>query len=160
MSDWSRNIPGIESVIEGSNRLTEIFGYWPTFHDAEVIDLHLWRGDVDPKRASYVFPVLTVKLHHWELSDDVDAQGLYVLRHHTLSTLRFHQLLDDFRMEGFNHQNAIFGLTIKREERTEGPTPVFVVEFQHAHGMAASFSCLRVEVVNATPCTKDGVASR
>ncbi|PYU05658.1 MAG: hypothetical protein DMG33_10305, partial [Acidobacteria bacterium] len=48
----------IETLIENSRKLTEIFGYWPSFHDAEVIDLHFWRGDVDSEADRYVFPVL------------------------------------------------------------------------------------------------------
>jgi hypothetical protein len=41
------------------------FGGWPSFHDAEVIDLHYWRGVLQPGdwHDSNVFPVLTVKLH-------------------------------------------------------------------------------------------------
>jgi len=27
----------IETLIQGSEKLTNIFGYWPDFHDAEVI---------------------------------------------------------------------------------------------------------------------------
>ena len=88
-------MPGIEELIEGSDKLTNIFGYWPTFHDAEVHELHLWRGDVEPDAG----PVLSVSLH------------LLVTRHHTLAKLRFHDV-DQFKMEGFNHQNAILRLSI------------------------------------------------
>ena len=52
-----------ESLIVGRDKLTSIFGYWPSFHDAEVIDLRLWRGHADPHAKPYVFPVLTVKIH-------------------------------------------------------------------------------------------------
>src|SRR3954465_12653228 len=99
-------MPHMDSLIEGSNKLTGIFGRWPSFHDAEIHELHFWRGDVDPDRESYVFPVLTVKFHVWELTNEVDERGYLILRHHTLTTLRFHGV-DDFKMEGFNHQNAI-----------------------------------------------------
>jgi len=58
----------IESVIHGSDKLTNIFGYWPTFHDAEVIEIHFWRGDIDTDNNKYVFPVLTAKLHLWEVT--------------------------------------------------------------------------------------------
>jgi hypothetical protein len=44
------------NLIEGSQKITDIFGYWPSFHDAEIISFHLWRGDVDSNRSSYVFP--------------------------------------------------------------------------------------------------------
>jgi hypothetical protein len=30
----------IEARIEGSSKLTDIFGYWPSFHDAEVTEFN------------------------------------------------------------------------------------------------------------------------
>ena len=62
-----------QALVEGSERLTEIFGGWPSFHDAEVIEFNLWRGDVEPEARRYIFPVLTTKIHLWELTADVDA---------------------------------------------------------------------------------------
>ena len=56
------------ALIEGSEKITEIFGYWPSFHDAEIINFHLWRGDVDAGRNRYIFPVLTLLVNLWELT--------------------------------------------------------------------------------------------
>jgi len=145
----------IESFIAGSKKLTDIFGYWPSFHDAAVTELAIWRGDVEPETGRYVFPVLKTQLHVWELTKDANLDGFLVLRHHTLTTLRFDDV-NEFHMEGFNHQNAILGLSIIRQDRSEGPTPVFAVHFNPAHGMGASFICSRVEVVDAVRCTDDG----
>ena len=145
----------IETFIESSNKLTDIFGYWPSFHDAEVIELNLWRGDVEPDAGRYVFPMLKVHLHLWELTNEADPPGSLVLRHHTRATLRFYDV-NEFQMEGFNHQNAILELAITRQERTQGPSPVFAVHFNPAHGMGASFICSRVEVVDAVRCSEDG----
>jgi hypothetical protein len=92
----------IESAIVGSENLTRIFGYWPSFHDAEIIDLHLWRGEVDPGRGVFVFPTLTLTMHVWELTREVDADGYLILRHHTLTKLKFHTVFEDIRIEGFN----------------------------------------------------------
>ena len=142
---------GIETIIDGSKKLTDIFGYWPSFHDAEVLELTLWRGDVEPDASRYIFPVLNVSLHLWELLTNPDP---LVTRHHTLAKLRFYDV-NEFRMEGFNHQNAILGLSITREQRAEGPSPIFAVHFDPAHGMGATFTCGRVEVVDATPCSED-----
>lgn len=148
-------MPAIESLIHGSEKLTNIFGCWPSFHDAEVLELHFWRGDVDPDRDSYVFPVLTVKIHLWELTKERDPQGLLILRHHTLTTLRFHNV-DAFKMDGFNHQNAIYALSMERQERSDGPSPFFAVQFQPAFGVGASFRSMDVEVLDAIPCTQHG----
>lgn len=39
-----------EALIEHAETLTHVFGHWPSFHDAEVLEINLWRGDVDPAR--------------------------------------------------------------------------------------------------------------
>ncbi len=149
---------GIETLIGGSKKLTDIFGYWPSFHDAEIFELTFWRGDVEPEANRYIFPVLNVTLHVWELSNQPDPPGNLVTKHHTLTKLSF-QDVDNFRMEGFNHQNAILGLSITHGERPQGPSPIFAVHFDPAFGMGATFTCGRVEVVDAVPCSEDGKLS-
>jgi len=103
----------IDSLIAGSEKLTKIFGYWPSFHDAEVQELHFLRGNVQPEKGVYDFPLLTLKIHVWELTKDVDSKGYLILRHHTLTTLRFRDVFD-FQMQGFNHQNAMLALNLTR----------------------------------------------
>lgn len=152
---------GIELLVEDSQKLTDIFCYWPSFHDAEIIELNFWRGDVDAEKERFIFPVLTVKFHLWELTKEVDPEGCLVRRHHTLATLRFHDV-DEFKMEGFNHQNAIFGLSIISQERgvfTNGEKlpPYLVVKFEPAFGIMANFQCFRIEVVTALQCNDDAL---
>jgi immunity protein 50 of polymorphic toxin system len=138
-----------DKLVEASERLTSIFGCWPSFHDAEVIEFNLWRGDFDADAQRYVFPTLTTKIHLWELTSDLDARGYYILRHQTLVTLRFHDI-SELHMQGFNHQNAIFGLSI-----TSAPVDGFPqrmhLEFEPVFGVTATFYCLRVEVLEAQP---------
>jgi hypothetical protein len=38
----------IESQLVGSQKLISVHGKWPNFHDAEIIDLHFWRGQMKP----------------------------------------------------------------------------------------------------------------
>lgn len=143
----------IESLIAGSEKLTRIYGGWPSFHDAEVIELHHRRGQMKPGDwdDSNVMPVLTAKIHIFIESPTSQ---------HTLATLRFEDV-DDYKMEGFNHQNAILGLSITLQDRGtfesgESLPPYLVVEFQPAFGMGASFRCFRIEVVDAVRCTEEG----
>ena len=139
-----------ENLVECSERLTAIFGEWPSFHDAEVIEFNLWCGEVQPVIQRYVFPTLTVKIHLWELTSKVSETGHYVLRHHTLATLRFHDL-HDFKMDDFNHQNVIYGLSITTEE-SEGKSPApLQVEFEGCFGVSSTFRCRRIEVIHAEP---------
>jgi Immunity protein 50 len=51
----------IASLIAGSEKLTSIFGQWPSFHDADVHELHFQRGHIDEDVEVYEFPHLTVK---------------------------------------------------------------------------------------------------
>ena len=145
----------VERVIQGSEKLTNIFGYWPDFHDAEILEIHFWRGDVDPDQGRYDFPVFSTTLHLWEMTTEADPNGFLTRRHHTVAKVRFFDV-DHFRMEGFNHQNAILGMSIDRLERSEGPSPYFTVHMEPAFGMGAAFECMRIEVMDARPCDEDG----
>ena len=140
-----------ESIVEHSERLTAIFGGWPSFHDAEVIEFNLWRGDVQLGSQHHDFPTLTAKIHLWELTSEISESGYFVLRHHTLATLRFHEL-HGFRMDDFNHQNVIAGLSITAAE-AEAPAPL-QVEFEGCYGLAAIFLCRRIEVLAAEPYSR------
>jgi hypothetical protein len=144
----------IESFIEGRQKLTSIFGRWPSFHDAEILELHFLRGHVQTEKGIYNFPFLTLKVHSWELTAEVDANGFLVLRNHTITTLKFTDVAE-FQMEGFNHQNAMLSLSVNRHERSEPPSPFFMVNIAPAFGMGASFECTGIEVVDAVSCTAD-----
>ncbi len=147
---------GIESVIDGSQKLTALFGDWPSFHDAEVIDLHFWRGSVKPGDwdDANVFPVLTIKIRILEATQP----GAKHAGNDVLATFRFHDV-DDFKMDGFNHCNEIVDLTIDIQARgtfmdgTDLP-PYLVVQFEHGFGMTAFFRCFRIEVVDAERCAE------
>jgi hypothetical protein len=139
------------TVVAGHERLTSMFGRWPSFHDAEVVDLHLWRGEVKPGDwdDSNVFPVLTVKLRILEATQI----GATDAGHDVLATLRFHDV-DDLKLEGFNHVNQIVELSLSIQPRgafTDGSPlpPYIVVEFKNGFGIAASFKCFRIEVLDA-----------
>ena len=132
--------------VEHSERLTSVFGAWPSFHDAEVVALDLWRGDVRPERDSWVGAVLTAKIQILEACQP----GATHARSDTLATLRFHDV-DRVHLHGFNHQNAILGLSFQHEVRGERIPPYIRVHFQSAFGVDATFVCLRIEVISAEP---------
>lgn len=145
----------IESEIENSKKLTDIFGYWPSFHDAEIIDLHLWRGHIDPEKNIYQFPVLTIRLHLWELAKD-NAEDRLIMKHHTLATLRFHGLDEPNEFRSFNYQNEIFELRIEYLSGEQQGSSRFEVWIDPSLGLAANFKCGRIEVLDCTPCDEDG----
>ena len=101
----------IETYIAGSEKLINIFGYWPDFHDAEVLELHFLRGHINVEEGQFDLPALTISIDLKEWAIPIESSGNTVLRRHIWATLRFADI-DNFRMEGFNHQNAILGLYI------------------------------------------------
>jgi Immunity protein 50 len=142
-----------ESLVQGSEKLLAIFGRWPSFHDAEVMEIRLSRtpkGD-GGKRDRRV--ELLAKIHTWNMTNDVDSTGYYVLKNHTLVTLRFSGV-EELKLEGFNHQNVIFGLTIQPKEDSDSGSSRFHVEFDPSFGFDAIFDCSAIEVVDATPVSK------
>ena len=114
-------------------------GEWPNFHDAEVHNLNIWRGDVRPNDNVWTGPVIEASFE------------LCALQYPYIVVLKFHDC-DGLRLEEFNHQNAVYDLTFEFEPRgrlADGRplTPHIAVRFEQAFGLALSFKCFRVQAV-------------
>ena len=141
-------MPPIESLVAGSEKLLTIFGRWPSFHDAEVMEIRLTRKPKEPGGKRDCGVELSVRIHTWDMTNVVDSSGYYVLKNHTLVTFRFSGV-EELKLEGFNHQNVIFGLTIQPKESSDGGSAKFHVEFDPSFGVDAMFDCSAIEVVDA-----------
>lgn len=130
------------AVIENSEALTEVFGRWPSFHDAEILWIHFDRDG----QCGYSGPTLETRIHVFEMTSEVNAQGGYVLRHHTLVTLRFLQV-DNFNADGFNHQNVLWGLEITDVSERQLENIRFQVRFPSSYGLEMAFICKAIMVV-------------
>jgi hypothetical protein len=84
-------------------------------------------------------------------SNDVDASGHYVLRNHVLVTFVLHNA-EVVRLEGFNQQNVLDGLSFTKPEKPVADTMVVEVELESSFGVSAIFQCARGEVVSVEPC--------
>ena len=112
---------------------------WPNFHDAEVIDIRFWRGDVRPEEGQYVFPQIITQLE------------LCALEHLFKVTFQFKDCLS-VSLGGFNHQNPSMDLKFGIEERGkinngEPTTPYIVIEFEPCWEFSLSFKCFAVEII-------------
>lgn len=141
---------GTDSIL-GAEKLVSIFGYWPSFHDAEVVWMKL---DRRPHAEGYG-PTLEALVHTFEITSEVGSNGSYVLRHHVLIHLRFSDVVE-LRLEGFNFQNALMGLTFAGLRERQWEHIHFQVRFDSSHGVDASFQCHAVEVLSVTPCNSSG----
>src|ERR1700732_1422963 len=96
----------IADKIKNSSLLTDIFGRWPSFHDAEVISIELFRN---PKGTSE--PSLRAKIYMFEATSEVDDRGFCVLKNHEVGTILFSGI-DNNSIAGFNQQNVLSDLVI------------------------------------------------
>jgi hypothetical protein len=90
--------------ISGAAELHDWFGYWPNFHDAEIISLHLNR-----KGSS------SLRVHTWEMTKEVDEKGYYVLAKHVIVEFVL-ESVSGLSLNGFSHQNVVFGLEIEKTD--------------------------------------------
>jgi hypothetical protein len=99
------DFPGAEDIIGW-------FGYWPSFHDSEVISISLERPGI-----------CRVVVKTFEMTREIDTNGGYKLVKHATVTF----VLEDFpidrssgltpvRIEGFNHQNMLNGIVVTKTQ--------------------------------------------
>ena len=139
-------------LIDRAELLTEVFGYWPTFHDAEVVWMALDRSAVATDCCG---PSCEMLIHVFEMTEEITASGHYQLNKHHLTKLRFDGL-DGIRLNGFNHQNAIFGLEIVRTPESDDNPEPWLVTIDGSFGIEATFRCMSASVVSVVPCDLDG----
>jgi len=95
-------VPSEIKEIPGAAELYDWFGYWPDFHDAEIISLHLNRKGTS-----------SLCVHAWDTTKEVDEKGHYVMAKHIVVEFIFENV-SDLALNDFSHQNVIFGLDIEK----------------------------------------------
>lgn len=88
--------------IAGGAELVRWFGQEPTFHDAEILSLHLRRKGQS-----------SLCLHGWINTGEVGQDGYYVLDRHAIVTFTLTEVVD-LKLDGFSRQNVIGGLVLRR----------------------------------------------
>ena len=126
--EWLAEVPG-------ATELFEWFGFWPSFHDAEVLSISLTRTGAS-----------IVRVHTFETTDKVDAKGYFVSQKHVVVSF----LLEDVStcdLAWFNNQNALFGMTLTRVD--DG----FELNMRAAYGVSGSITArsIRVEIAPGIP---------
>ena len=127
--------PEVLALISGRELLIKHLGHWPTFHDFEVLSLHLERAVVPAAACDLRVTFLVFDLN--KAPDDPERRQA--------SAEFLFESIDALHIDGFNHQNPIIGLSIVPCGRDEQG---FRVEWggtcmQHE----VSFTCGRVAVL-------------
>src|SRR2546426_1097665 len=92
--------------LPGAGSLVAWFGEWPSFHDAEILVLHLDREGVS-----------SLKIHVWLATDksyELGGQGLYRRDKHAIVTFQLEEIVD-LELVDFSSQNVIAGLSAERQ---------------------------------------------
>ena len=133
------------SGIVNEQAILDVYGKWPSFHDAEVLSIALGRG-VDG------WPFLEAVFYLFEMTNEIDNQGYYVLRNHRIVCLRFEEI-SGLEIEDFDSQNVLFDLRIDHLEPSENNDAAHEICFNASIGTEASFRCRRIEVKSVEPYT-------
>jgi hypothetical protein len=129
--------------------ITDWFGYWPSFHDAEVLSMDLNRRP----REKGPGPSLVARLHTFEMTSEVDDRGYYKLRKHAIITLEFDGI-EGISLDGFNGQNALAGLDLEEAVNQEGQ-PALTIVFHPSFGVGCDFQCTLARVRSVEPGKPD-----
>ena len=86
-------------------------------------------------------PSATVTIHVFEMTNEVKPDGYFLCHKHSLVTLAFSDV-EELRLDGFNHQNALSGLLIEECE----PNGRLRVTLDNAYGVDAVLVCKELSV--------------
>ncbi len=129
------------NAIKSANLLTDVFGHWPNFHDAEICSVRL-----DRNRADGTVPSVTMLIHVFELSGTTDQHGFYHAKASVMVELGFSDV-QSLELSGLNSQNVLNGLMIEPD-----PTDArFTVELDSSYGLSGAFTCGQINVLSARP---------
>src|SRR5689334_18105407 len=119
----------ILSRIQGSEKLIDMIGHWPDFHDAEIVEMLLQRT----KDEAEIGPTLIAKFH-------IEHDKNYLV---TLKFFSFERLV----LDEFNYQNVINGLDLEEIKPGRSPDVVIKVTITSGFGVGGSFNCSYIKVV-------------
>jgi hypothetical protein len=84
------------------------------------------------------------------MTREVDSLGFFILRRHTLVTLRFDGVVE-LDLHGFNGQNALSGLRLEDLSELEESDVRWSVSLASSFGLGGRFACASISVTAARP---------
>jgi hypothetical protein len=143
----------LEYIAE-SEKVIEALGYWPTFHDAELVSFQAERAL--PVKAGYSVARFAIHVRQYETIGEGTASYEQVLRRNVLIRFVLNEA-SDFELSGFNHQNVINSLTVSPMQGNE--IAGLSVEIESTWGFGGTIQCSSV-VVEAVEVLPNAAASQ
>ena len=133
-----------EIEIENAGIVMNHFGYWPSFHDAEIISICYKRNFEEGS------PSIEFRVYAFEMTNKLKGRYFQLIKH---CIIDFELAgLHNNSMDGFNHQNALSGIGFERDGEW------LVCELYAAYGVDAKFSTKQIRVKQLLPVAGGGVA--
>jgi hypothetical protein len=134
--------------IAGSEKVIEALGYWPTFHDAELVSFQAERAL--PVKAGHSVARFAIHVRQFETTGEGTPKYEQVLRRSALIRFVLNEA-SDFELSGFNHQNVINSLTVSPIQGNENTR--LSVEIESIWGFGGNIQCssVLVEAVEVLP---------
>jgi hypothetical protein len=143
----------LSDYLENYKLVENIYGYWPTFHDAEIKSVQL--GSYYKVKEDYSCAYMELTVHCFEMTSKVKEDGYFELVKHHLIKFRFEDICDS-ELIGFNHQNAVLSLDFEvLETNDRGFTPI-LVEIDPAYGLGGEFKAYKASILDVLPCDSSG----
>ncbi len=135
--------------IEGSEKVLELYEEWPSFHDAEILSVNLDRQ----KTSGQYGPTVTIKLHTFVMTNEVDNKGYYKTIKHAQIIFQFYDVVEFELTHGFGIQNSLSDVSFKdiRSHQEEGIN--YAVEFCAHFNCDIDFKCSSITVIEV----KEGI---
>jgi hypothetical protein len=121
-------LPSELQTIEGAQGLFDWFGYWPVFHDSEVISLRLNRASPS-----------SLVIHTWEMTKEIDEQNFYVLAKHVVVEFVLDEV-SELDLSGFSHQNVLSSVVIEKTDTG------FRLDLGPCYGLAGTIEAKTVSI--------------
>ena len=86
--------------LSGAQKLIDWFGYWPSFHDAEVISIELNREELSQLR-----------IHYFCTTGRTNNRGQYITEKHAIVSFILENITR-LELADFNHQNVLSSISV------------------------------------------------
>jgi hypothetical protein len=130
---------GVPTGVVNAEAVVSAFGFWPSFHDAEVHRATLDRGTGDER------PSITLVVHAFASDGTVDEKGYYRIVTSVLVTLKCRDVSAS-KLRDLGPQNVLSSLDF--ESTAEGDLRVTLGP---CYGLSGSLVCSEVVVESVVP---------
>ena len=127
--------------------VVQLYGEWPSFHDAEVLSIALDRSSSEKGFG----PFLKARVHCFTLTSEITEGGVYRTISHAVLTITFCEVIELEWQYGFGSQNSLSTLIIEPVTYEKQPRARYKVRFVAHETCDLQFLCSSIEVVDVLP---------